>query len=371
MLLDVSNLSVYYPTSNEIAATPSVCDQSALVALLLADKRSIHTKRAYERDLRDFLGGDPTELELRARAFLGLSVPEMRLAALAYKTRMRDARLSENTINRRLAALRSLCCFAHRLGQCASDGSNIVEGERVTAYRDTKGVDLKTLRRLMAAPEKLYGPPIYINGKCRVASEDEGVPSIDVTAARNQNRALHCARDLALLGILIENALRRGEVCALDVGDFDSGARALWVRGKGRGGQKERITVSPDLAEKIAAYLALGGWGDDKSGALFRNLDPRPDHRGARLTPDGLYSLVGAYGRAVGLTRLTPHQLRHSAITLALDATGGDVRRVQRLSRHRKLETLMIYDDNRADMQGEVSGLLSGLVGGKKKPRAQ
>ncbi len=45
--------------------------------------------------------------------------------------------------------------------------------------------------------------------------------------------------------------------------------------------------------------------------------------------------------------RLTPHKLRHSAITAALDATGGDVRRVQRLSRHARLETVMVYDDNR------------------------
>ena len=363
----MSNLAIYAATSKEIAATPSVCDASALVTLLLADKRSDHTKRAYERDLGDFLGARERELlDARAREFLCLSVPEMRLAALAYKTRMRAARLSENTINRRLAALRSLCSFAHRLGQCASDGSNIVEGERVTAYRDTKGVDLKTLRRLVAAPEKLYGHSYIYSGKCVVASADESAPS----DSRNENRALHCARDLALLGVLIENALRRGEVCSLDVGDFDERGRALWVRGKGRGGQKERITVSPDLAEKIAAYLVLGGHGEDKGGALFRNLDPRPEFRGGRLTPDGLYSLVGVYGRAVGLNRLTPHQLRHSAITLALDATGGDVRRVQRLSRHKKIETVMVYDDNRADMQGEVSGLLSGLVGGKKKPRA-
>lgn len=40
-------------------------------------------------------------------------------------------------------------------------------------------------------------------------------------------------------------------------------------------------------------------------------------------------------------------------------ATNGNVRKVQKLSRHVKLETLMIYDDNRASAQGEITNLLS------------
>ena len=40
------------------------------------------------------------------------------------------------------------------------------------------------------------------------------------------------------------------------------------------------------------------------------------------------------------------------------------VRRVQKLSRHARLETLQRYDDNRADHQGDVTGVLSALLGG-------
>ena len=59
---------------------------------------------------------------------------------------------------------------------------------------------------------------------------------------------------------------------------------------------------------------------------------------------------------------MSPHRIRHSAITTALDVTGGDVRRVQKLSRHSNLNTLMIYDDNRRNAQGEITALLDGLV---------
>jgi len=35
---------------------------------------------------------------------------------------------------------------------------------------------------------------------------------------------------------------------------------------------------------------------------------------------------------------------------------------VQKLSRHANLNTLMIYDDNRQNVQGEISDLLAELV---------
>jgi integrase/recombinase XerC len=59
---------------------------------------------------------------------------------------------------------------------------------------------------------------------------------------------------------------------------------------------------------------------------------------------------------------VSPHRIRHWSITAALDATAGDVRKVQKLSRHANLNTLMIYDDNRINHQGEVTQLLDDLI---------
>jgi len=44
-----------------------------------------------------------------------------------------------------------------------------------------------------------------------------------------------------------------------------------------------------------------------------------------------------------------------------LDASGGNVRAAQRLSRHTSLNTLQVYDDNRQDLQGEASEILASL----------
>ena len=66
--------------------------------------------------------------------------------------------------------------------------------------------------------------------------------------------------------------------------------------------------------------------------------------------------------------KVWPHGLRHAAITEALDLTGGDVRKVQRFSRHRDLQTLTIYDDARIDMGGEVAKLVAGNGGNGAEP---
>jgi integrase/recombinase XerC len=383
----VSQITRYIEAPFAPVHAPPVA-QNDLIALLLDDKRSACTKRAYAGDLADFFGAsmaDPAA-EAKAREFCAGTVPEIALQLGRYKGRLRERGLSEATTNRRLAAVRSLLKFAHRLGFASTDGRGLVESERAVAYRDTRGVDVATLRKLLAAPLKRFGESQEekpkekkLNGEKSRASVNTGNhPYIYVCQSEIHTRAetqtnkhrVHLLRDLAILHLLIENALRREELCKLNVGDFDSTARSLWILGKGKGNQKERITLSTDTTLALCTYLDAAGHSGQMSSALFRNFDPRPELRGARLTADGLYKLIGEYGGFVGLKRLTPHQLRHSAITAALDATGGDVRKVQKLSRHAKVETLMRYDDNRADVQGEMSSLLSGLMSGKKKSRA-
>jgi integrase len=53
------------------------------------------------------------------------------------------------------------------------------------------------------------------------------------------------------------------------------------------------------------------------------------------------------------------HTSRHASITLALDLTNGDIRSVASFSRHKKTETVSIYDDKRNNLAGKVTQLLS------------
>jgi integrase/recombinase XerC len=80
------------------------------------------------------------------------------------------------------------------------------------------------------------------------------------------------------------------------------------------------------------------------------------------LTGDGIRKIIVRHSKKAGIDKqVFPPRIRHSAITAVLDATDGNVPKVQKLSRHKNLNTLMIYDDNRSRDQGEVTDLLDGM----------
>jgi integrase/recombinase XerC len=299
-----------------------------LFKMLLADKRSENTRRAYESDLADFfltVFNKPVTPSTIGQ-FLSMDRGQMTFAALDYKARLLEKGLAEATVNRRISAIKSLVNFAYRTGQISFKLD--IQGEKVKAYRDTRGTDTAGVKRLLLQPDRTT-----MKGK----------------------------RDFAILYLLWENALRRAEVTKLDISDFKPEENRLFILGKGRGKQKEAITLSDKATEAINDYLQARPQASPQE-PLFLNCD-RARKGDGRLTGDAVYYLVKYYSLRAGFNKpLAPHKIRHSAITAALDATGGNVRMVQKLSRHAKIETLMLYDDNRADLQGEVTRLLSAMV---------
>jgi integrase/recombinase XerC len=129
----------------------------------------------------------------------------------------------------------------------------------------------------------------------------------------------------------------------------------LAVRGKGKGTQKVLMTLSDKAIEAIGDYLASR---NDDQPELFLSCAGQP----SGITGVGLAFMVKHYARKAGIQNFGPHKWRHTSITAYLHATNGDVRGAQKLSRHSKLETLMIYDDAREDLQGRATRLLSELA---------
>jgi integrase len=99
--------------------------------------------------------------------------------------------------------------------------------------------------------------------------------------------------------------------------------------------------------------------------SLNRPTGPSPARRDGgsrlgRLTGRAVHQIVGKIGKQAALSaEVRPHGLRHAGITRALDLYSGDVRKVQKFSRHTKLDILLQYDDNRQDPAGEVAGKVS------------
>jgi integrase/recombinase XerC len=316
----------YPPARQSMPSAPPVPAAPNLIANLLANKRSPNTKRAYEKDLQDFFYfayqgvADPHHLAdfLQADRYQAIA------RVFAYKAHLIARGLSEATINRRLSSLRALVAHAGKVGMCSWNLAAI-DTEKVHSYRDTSGVPPEKIKLLFGA--------------------------LDRHTPRSK-------RDYAILRLLWENGLRRHEVVGCNTSDFTPGDRTLRILGKGRGSQKQILSLSD------ATTQALGDWLTHRpiaSEPLFIALDAV--HLGHRLTGTALYLIVRNLARRAGIDKpLSPHRIRHAAITAALDATGGNVRKVQKFSRHQRLDTLLIYDDNRSNMQGEVSGILSNLL---------
>ena len=314
--------------ANETALVPVVSSALALPSLgrrlveAFLSGRNARTLEAYGRDLEDFrvFVGAAT-VDQAAGELLGRGHGEANALALSYKSHLVERRLAAATVNRRLAALRSLVKLARTLGHVP--WTLEVESVKAETYRDTRGPGRGSVRRML---ERL----------------DE---RLDVKGRR----------DRALLRLLFDLALRRGEVVSLDVEHVDLEGGTVAVLGKGRTG-RVKVTL-PD-----ATKAALSGWlevrGTD-AGALFVSLDRVS--RGHRLTGRAVYKIVRELGEDLDL-RVRPHGLRHAAITEALELTGGNVRAVQRFSRHRDLRVLTVYDDNRSDLAGEVASLVSGTA---------
>ncbi len=295
---------------------------------LLADKRSPNTKRAYEKDVNDFfqvMTGQAATPD-SVLEFLHLERTQAVSVVLKYKSKLIDKGLKEATVNRRLAAIKSLAAMGRKLGVC-NYGLEDIRGEKVEKYRDTTGIDSQTFKRVLAVCDR---------------SQLIGI------------------RDYALLRLLWGNALRRNEVSQLNVGDFERDNRTLRILGKGRGTQFELIDLGEATVNAISYWLNARG-STSHDDPLFTSLDFA--NSGHRLTGDGLRKIVVRLCKKAGVKKpMSPHRIRHSAITAALDATDGNVRKVQKLSRHRQIDTLMIYDDNRGRDQGEMTNLLDDLV---------
>jgi integrase/recombinase XerC len=279
-------------TSFDISTTPDVLQQ------LLSDKRSPATRAAYQKAVRNFFvkttGKLPTpELILE---FLYLDQTQAVTVVLKYKAQMIEQGLSEATVNQRLAAIKALVKKGRELG-IASFTLEGVAGERVQKYRDTTGIDPETFKRIL-----LWCDRSSLAGK----------------------------RDYALLRLLWGNALRRNEVTQLNIGDFDPAAKTLRILGKGRGTQSELIDLGESTVEAIAQWLTASRGTRPDDSPLFTSLDFH--NNGHRLTGDGIRKIVVRLCEKAGIKKtMSPHRIRHSAITAALNATDGNVRKVQKL----------------------------------------
>ena len=171
-----------------------------------------------------------------------------------------------------------------------------------------------------------------------------------LVAAADADTGAQALRTAAVVRLLLHNALRVDEACAADIADLgeDSGHRVLRVVRKGA--RKAKVPLTPATVAALEAYLAdraqragAGRAGGSWTGRCW----PPPPAGGCRQ--GHLWELVRRLARTAGIgawEQLSPHSLRHSAITFALDA-GAALRDVQDYAGHKDPRTTRRYDHSR------------------------
>ncbi|MFA4888826.1 MAG: tyrosine recombinase XerC [Candidatus Omnitrophota bacterium] len=250
-----------------------------------------HTILNYSLDLLDF------------EKFLGSSQIDKvdYLFLRKYLAALKERKLGNRSVARRLSALRSFFRFLTREGY------------------------LKTNPILMLSSPKLeqHLPSLM--------TEEETAQLIESAFAKDKDDE-RGMRDRAILETFYSTGIRISELSSLGVEDIDFISGIVKVFGKGK---KERIVPIGETA--IVSLRKYLGMRKKQNTKIFLNKNGKPiSSRGVRL-------IVEKYLRLAGIKHgVSPHTFRHSFATHLLNR-GADLRTVQELLGHANLSTTQIY----------------------------
>ncbi len=156
-----------------------------------------------------------------------------------------------------------------------------------------------------------------------------------MVASCDRSGAIGC-RDYAILLLLARLGLRGGEVVAMELGDLHWRAGELTVRGKG--GRHDRLPLTVEVGEAVAAYLRRGRPRSDSRMVFLRAVAPFTGFAGT----GGLRGVLARACARAELAYVPPHRLRHTAATDMLRA-GAALSEIGQVLRHRSSVTTAGY----------------------------
>jgi len=261
---------------------------------------SAHTLSAYSHDLNNF--AEHLERNLHKKIF------DVELEdATAYLAHLRRSGLSERSVARFLAALRTFYRYLIVEGRIDKNPLSLVESPRRKASLP-KVMSPEEVDRLLAAP--------------------------DIETPRGM-------RDAVMIELLYATGLRVSELTSLSVNDVHLGEGYIRVAWRGGKGAKERLVpLAEKTAKNIENYIKFTRplfVGERHLPNLFFGRKDRP------MTRQGFWKLIKTYALKVGVSsEITPHTFRHSFATHLL-INGADLRAVQAMLGHSDISTTQIY----------------------------
>lgn len=299
------------PASAQLVSTPPpLFDEARLAVGGFLARYSGNTRTGYASDLRGWFTWC-AQANLDPFAVLRVHIE-------LYARWMEEERhLARATVGRRLSTIVGFYRFAVIDGFLTESPAEHVRRPKIDTESTTLGLDRMELGAFLA----------------------------QAAAAGAVDHALAC-----LLGLL---GLRVSEACRIDIENLGSerGHRTVTVLGKG-----SKLALIP-LPPRVGRAIDLAA-GERLGGPVLLS------RSGKRLDRHGATRIVRRVARKAGITKhISPHSLRHSFITAALDA-GVPLRDVQIAARHADPRTTTRYDRARNNLDRHASYVVTAFVAG-------
>lgn len=283
----------------------------AAVETYISSLDSEATKREYKRNV------------LGALAILGGPCDITPAALIQYREQAARqlGRLSGNTINMHLAALRGFLKFC-RLADLVS-----LSDDAICRF-------LRNVKAHVVTPYQVLSKP-------EIAAL--------LTSARVN------PRDHLLLSLALATGLRCAELCNIRVHDLiqdECGDSILHVR-QGKGNKDRLVPIAGSIKPELDDYLAHVGLASDPERYLFESRNHT-----RRLSTARCRQIITEYLHAAGITKhVSMHSMRHTAAITWIRA-GASIVFVQRLLGHSKVSTTMRYAEHveMDDLKSVVNG---------------
>lgn len=215
------------------------------------------------------------------------------------------------------------------LRTCNTDRNHVIKLRVVLSYLIEEGYSV-------ISPSKIQVPkradPIV-----RFLTPEQVKLFIDSNNSRARTTRV---RNKAMMSLLYSSGIRVSELCRLDKADV-TGKNFFTISGKG--GVAAPSFIDHRTQVYIMTYLRMR---EDNNPALFIN------ENGKRIRPLNVQEVFENVSKVTGI-KATPHTMKHSFCT-NLMRNGADIRHVQRLAKHKSIQTTEKYLHV---MDNELSGL--------------
>jgi integrase/recombinase XerD len=283
---------------------------------------SEETRRAYRKAVADFFqfigGRHPTEV-----------VPN---DVLRWRDHLRAGRKRPATVSFKLSVIRSFFEYLKAAGVIPLNpaSTKLVTPPELPTEPSGRALTSKEVRYLLMGPDR---------------EKPQG------------------ARDYALMLIMLRLSMRVAEVCSLRASSIKWSHRRWTLRCKVKGGREEVWPLPKDVKQAIDDYLKLDGerrktLHSDTDAYLFQ---PHSNYRtlvfDKALSTRMVQNIVAKWGKFTGVGDVSPHDLRRTVITRALEM-GQTYRQMQMMSKHKDPKTVMRYDHGRENLDQNAVNFL-------------